>query len=155
MNIPVLTIQDHLAAAGAVVLDCRPPLLPVSMDISGVDLSAGRLPAVSTGMDVLLHGREPLSSGGDLLGFICPGLNVAPLVDPGTDIEDERSTPVGSPSSAVDESVPLSKTSGVGLEVARALLDVGVLPAMVTPIVDPAVGFSMTPAMYPVPPVPM
>ena len=39
-NIPVLTIQDPLAAAGAVVLNCRPPLLPVPMDISGVDLSA-------------------------------------------------------------------------------------------------------------------
>ena len=46
-------------------------------------------------------------------------------------------------------------TSGVDLEVARALLEVGVLPAMVTPIVDPAVGYSMTPATYPVPPVPM
>ena len=33
-NIPVLTIQDPLAAAGVAVLDCRPPLLPVSMDIS-------------------------------------------------------------------------------------------------------------------------
>ena len=62
VNIPVLTIQDPLAAAGVVVLDCRPPLLPVSMDISGVDLSAGRLPAVSAGMDVLLHKRELLSS---------------------------------------------------------------------------------------------
>ena len=68
VNIPVLTIQDPLAAAGVVVLDCRPPLLPVSMDISDVDLSAGRLPAVSAGMDVLLHGREPLSGvvGGGL-----------------------------------------------------------------------------------------
>ena len=66
VNIPVLTIQDPLAAAGAVVLDCRPPLLPVSMDISGVDLSAGPVPAVSAGMDVLLHGPEPLSSGGGL-----------------------------------------------------------------------------------------
>ena len=37
----------------------------------------------------------------------------------------------------------------------RALLEVGVLPAMVTPIVDPAVGFSMSPATYPVPPIPM
>ena len=45
--------------------------------------------------------------------------------------------------------------SGVDMEVARALLEVGVLPAMVTPIVDPAVGFSMTPATYPVSPVPM
>ena len=53
-----------LAAAGAVVLDCRPPLLPVSMDIRGVDLSPGRLPAVSAGLDVLLPGREPLSNGG-------------------------------------------------------------------------------------------
>ena len=53
VNIPVLTIQDPLAAAGAVVLDCRPPLLPVSMDIRGVDLSAGRLPAMSAVMDVL------------------------------------------------------------------------------------------------------
>ena len=37
----------------------------------------------------------------------------------------------------------------------HALVEVGVLPAMVTPIVDPAVVFSMTPATYPVPPVPM
>ena len=36
-NIPVLMIQDPLAAAGVVVIDCCPPLLPVSMDISGVD----------------------------------------------------------------------------------------------------------------------
>ena len=155
-NIPVLTIQDPLAAAGAVVLDCRPPLLPVSMDISGVDLSAGRLPAVSAGMDVLPHEREPSFSGGggDLIGFICPELGVAPLVDPGTDLEDKRSTPVGSPSPGVDKSVPLSATSGVELELARALLEVGVLPVMVTPIVDPEVGSSMTPAEYPVPPIP-
>ena len=51
--------------------------------------------------------------------------------------------------------MPLSLTSGIDMEVARALLEVGVLPAMVTPIVDPAVGFSLTPATYPVPPVPM
>ena len=80
------------------------------MDIRDVDLSASRLPAVSAGVDVLLHGCELLPSGGDLLGLICPELGVAPLVDPGTDLEDERPTPVGSPS----------------------LLDVGVLPAMVT-----------------------
>ena len=73
-NIPVLTIQDPLAIAGAVVLDCRPSLLPVSIDISGVDLSASRLPAVSAGVDILSHEREPLFSGGggDLPGLICP-----------------------------------------------------------------------------------
>ena len=64
VSIPVFTIQDPLAAAGAVVLDCRPLLLPVSMDISGVDLSAGRLPATLAGMDGLLPGSETLSKGG-------------------------------------------------------------------------------------------
>ena len=93
--------------------------------------------------------------GGDLLGLICPELGVAPLVDPGTDLEDERPTPVGSPMATVDECMPLSLHSGVDVEVVRALLEVGVLPAMVVPIVDPAVGFSMAPATYPVPPVPM
>ena len=45
-DLPVLTIQDPSAAEGMVVFDCRPPLLPVSMDISGVDLSSGRRRAV-------------------------------------------------------------------------------------------------------------
>ena len=99
--------------------------------------------------------RYPMGGGGDLLGLICPELGVAPLVHPGTDLEDERPTPVGSPLAAVDECMPLSPTSGMDVEVARALLEVGVLPAMVTPIVDTAVGFSMSLATYPVPPVPM
>ena len=127
VSVPVLTIQDPLAAAGAVVLDCRPPLLPVSMDIRGVDLSAGRLPAMSAGMDGLLNGREPLSigggggGGGDLLGLICPELGVAPLVDPGTDGTSGRHQLVP----RVDECMPLSPTSGVDVEVTRALLEVG------------------------------
>ena len=76
-NVPVLTVQDPLAAAGAVVLDCHPPLLPVSMDISGVDLSAIRALAVSAGAVVLPPERELLFGGGggltwfDLSGVGC------------------------------------------------------------------------------------
>ena len=72
-----------------------------------------------------------------MIGLICPELGVAPLVDPGTDIQDERPTPVS-----------------LDLELVRALLEVGVLPSMVTPIADPEVGSSMTPATYRVPPIP-
>ena len=36
---PRLTIQDPLAAAGAVVLDCHPQVLPGAMDISGTYLA--------------------------------------------------------------------------------------------------------------------
>ena len=80
---------------------------------------------------------------------------MTPLVDPGTDLEDERPTPVGSPVAAKDEGMPLSPTLAADVEVERALLEVGVLPAMVTHIVDPAVGFSLSPATYSVPPVPV
>ena len=52
-NLLVLMIQDSSAAAGAVVVDCRPPLLPVTMDISGVDLLVGLLLVVSAGVGVL------------------------------------------------------------------------------------------------------
>ena len=136
-TLPVLTIQDPSAVAEAVVLDCRPPLLPVTMDISGVDLSAGRLLAVSADVEVIPSER-----------------GVAPLGDPGTDLDDEMPTPVGSNSTDDSKPVPGFTSSGVDLELARALLEIGVLPAMVTPIVDPEVGYSMPPAEYPVPPIP-
>ena len=64
VNVPVLTLQDPLAAVGAVVLDCRPSLLPVSMETSGIDLSAIRFPAMLAPVDGLLPGREQLSTGG-------------------------------------------------------------------------------------------
>ena len=61
-NVPVLMIQDPLSAAGAVVLDCRPPL--VSIDISGVDLSEIRIPAVVADVDVRPLEWETLFDGG-------------------------------------------------------------------------------------------
>ena len=154
VSVPVFTIQDPLAAAGAVVLDChrRCCLSLWTLEVSTcqrVGFRRCRLVWMDFSPDV---SRSPKGGGGgDLLGLICLELGVAPLVDPGTDLEDERPLPLGSPLAAVDEYMPLSPTSGVDVEVARALLEVGVLPAMVTPIVYPAVGFSISPATYPVP----
>ena len=132
VNIPVLMIQDPPAAAGAVVLDYRPPLLLVSMDVSGMDLS-------DSGGDGRCARTSPRTRAvvrwGDLLGLICPEIGVTPLVDPGTDVEDERPTPVCSPSPVVDGAVPLSTPSGVDMELAQVFLEVGVLPAIMTPVV--------------------
>ena len=36
---PRLTEQDPLAAAGAMVFDCRPQVLPGAMDVSGTELT--------------------------------------------------------------------------------------------------------------------
>ena len=57
-------MQDPLAAAGVVVLDCRPPLLPLSMDISGVDLSAIRASAMSADAGAFPPEREQSFGGG-------------------------------------------------------------------------------------------
>ena len=93
MDSPVLTVQDPLAVAGELLVDCRLPLLPVSMDISGVDVSVIRASAVSTEAAAFPPEREQsFGGGGDLLSVICPELGVAPLVDPGTDLEDELPT---------------------------------------------------------------
>ena len=50
---------------------------------------------------------------------------MTPLVHPGTDLKDERPTPVGSPVAVIDEGMPLSPTLDTDVEVARALLEVG------------------------------
>ena len=44
---------------------------------------------------------------------------------------------------------------GFDLELAKALLDVSVLPMMITPIVDPVVDSVVSPAAYPEPPLPV
>ena len=59
-NGPLLTV---------VVLDCRPRLLPVSMDISGVDLSAIRALAMSAEAGAFPPEREQSFGGGG--GGIC------------------------------------------------------------------------------------
>ena len=138
VSVPVLTLQDPLAAVGAVVLDCRPPLLPVSMNISGVDLSAVWFPAMSATMDDLLPGHEQLSTG--------------PRYRPGGQAADSSWFPGGGHRRGHAFVSDVGRRRGC---VAWTLLGGGVLPAMVMPIVDPAVGFSLSPATYAVPPVPL
>ena len=93
-------------------------------------------------------------------GLVVPELGVAPLVDSGMDLEDELLTPDGSPSTdavqpgeVVLPAVRPAPRGSVDLELAQALLEVVVLPILVTPIMDPVVELSVTPALYLVPPV--
>ena len=89
-------------------------------------------------------------------GFVVSELGVAPLEGLGTDLEDELPTPDGSPSNdAVKPREVVIPEVGhvpreVDIELARAFLGVGVLPMMET-----SVETSVTPALYPVPPIPV
>ena len=149
-------VQDPLAAAGAVVLDCRPPLLPVSMNVNGGDLSAIQSSTMAAEADAAPPEREQSFGvgGGDLLSLICPELGATPLVDPGTDLEDELSTPAVSPVAADQGVAPLSAQADVDIKLGRVFEDVGSLPAMVTLVCDFEGGLVVTLAEYPVPATP-
>ena len=63
--------QDPLAAAWAVVFDCRPPLMPVLMDITDIDMSTIRSSVLFAGSDVIPPEREQSFGGGGGGGEIC------------------------------------------------------------------------------------
>ena len=100
-------------------------------------------------------GLTIIGVGPDVVAF--PELRVAPLVDSGTDLEDELSTPDCSPSTdaikpgeVVLPEVRPAPRGVIDLELEKGLLQVSILP-----IVDPVVESSGTPALYPEPPLPV
>ena len=141
---PRLTIQDPLAAAGAVVLDCRPQVLPGAMDVSGTDLAEVRSMS-RAGVATTVPPER-----GDLLSLICPELGVTAQIDPGTDLEDELSIPASPPAADEHGAVPLSVQADVDSELEQVFGDVGSLPTMVTPVCDLDGGLRVTPAECPV-----
>ena len=87
------------------VFDCRPQVLPGAMDESGTELPEIRSMTRASAAISQPPEREQSfggrrGGGGDLLRSICPELGVTPLVDPGTDCEDEQPAPADRP--AVD-----------------------------------------------------
>ena len=140
-NVQILTVQDLLAAAGAVVLDCRPRCSQCRWILVVWTYRRFGLQQCLPGWGLPLE-REQLfgGGGGDLLGLICPELGVTPLVDPGTDVEDERPTPAALPVPAVHGVAPLPTQVDVDVELCRVIQDVGTLPEMVTLIGDPEGG---------------
>ena len=109
------------------VLDCRPQVLPGAIDVSGTELAEIRSTTRAGVATAAPHEREQSFGGGDLLSLICPELGVAPLVDPGTDCEDELPTPAGPPV-VVDQEMDS--------ELQKVFIDVVSLPTMVTPVSD-------------------
>ena len=62
---PRLTVQDPLAAVGAVVLDCHPPLLPGVMNVTVVDLAEIQSSTMASEADTVPPEREQSFGGGD------------------------------------------------------------------------------------------
>ena len=151
-DLPVLTLQDPSDVQGVMVYDCRPPLHPVSLQLSDIDPLSGLSTVMSASVAVPPSENGLTISGVGSDGLVVPELGVAPLEGSGTD--GSPSTDAVKPGEVIFPEVGPAPRE-VDLELARALLEVGVLPMMVTPIMDPVVEPSVTPALYPVPPIPV
>ena len=86
-----------------------------------------------------------------MLSYICPELGVTPLLDSGTDLEDELPSPDAS--SMVMALLPAQVEEDVDL--AHVLAEFSTLPAIVTPMHDPAEERVVPPAEYRPPEAPV
>ena len=121
--------------------DCRPPLLPVPLQLEDIGPLPLRPTVVSASLAAPPREDGMAASGVSPEGVAIPELGVAPLVDSETDMEDELPTPDDSPSMrGLSSGVRPAPPDVIDLELEKALLNVSILPVMVTPIVDPVVG---------------
>ena len=85
----ILTMQDPTVAQGALVYDCRPPLFPVSLQLGDMGTFARLRPEVSASVAVPPWEEGPSIGDVDSDMVVFPELGIAPLIDSGTDLEDE------------------------------------------------------------------
>ena len=159
-DLPTLTVQDPSDLQGAIVYDCRPPLLPVSLRLEDIGSLPLRHTVVSASLAAPPREDYMVIGGVSPEGVAIPELGVAPLIDSDTDLEDELPTPedsmlVSSPEGIRRLGIRPTPLDMADLELEKALLSVSVLPVMVTPIVDPVVVFPVVPSSYPEPPLPV
>ena len=83
-----------------------------------------------------------------MFDYIGPELDVAPLLDPGTDCEDELPSLDGSPMVICPVVALLPAQVEEDVDLAQILAEFGTLPTIVTPIYDPQEEREMPPAGY-------
>ena len=116
-DLPILMLQDPADAQGALVYDCRPPLLPVSLQLCDLGTLAGRQPEVSASMAVPPWEEGPLIGDVDSDMLVFPELGIAPLITPIVDpVVDSMVSPAAYPEPPipvvlVDEPVPVLESS--------------------------------------------
>ena len=158
-DLPVLTIQDPADVVGASVVDCRPPVLPVSLPLSSLSPrtvenargTSGFNPSRTEGQSIMDMDTNEITIE-RIVGF--------PWNDPGTDVEDELPTPASSPAQCTtpavmtgESGVPQELRDNFDLDLAKVLLDVSVMPTMISPIEDPVMNNTTGIAEYTAPDV--
>ena len=159
-DLQVVTAQEASDMQGALVYDCRPPLLPVSLRLEDIGALPLRRTVASASLAALPQVDLMEIAGVNPKMVAIPELGVAPLIN--TDTELELPTPEDSllfGNSSPEDSRPPGVRPAildlVDLEFEMTLLCVSVLPKMVIPLEEPVEGFPTTPSSYPEPLVPV
>ena len=135
-------------AVGAVVFDCRPALLPVSVNVSGIDMWTVRHAMPPAKPVVVPPEREQQFGGAALFDYVDLELDVIPLLDSGTDCQDEFSSAASSPMVISPMVALLPSQVEEDVHLAQILTEFGTLPAIVALIDDPYGQGEMPPAEY-------
>ena len=157
---PVLTLHNPADVVGETVFDCRPSVLPVSIPLNGLSPvtvaeareSSSFQPSAETGKSIMDMDTNEITIS-RIVGFEWD--------EPGTDLEDEMPTPVLSPVQIVAPVIPPAGTAepfgrgdGFDLDLAKVMLDVSVLPFMISPLEESEVSPPSRAAEYAAPATP-
>ena len=158
---PLLTVQNPADMVGETVIDCRPSVLPVSIPLSALSHRtvdnvreiSGFNPPQETGQSIMNMDTNEITIN-RIVGFQWD--------DPGTDVEDEMPTPTSSPAQNVTPVIPPTETAdsfdrgdGFDLDLAKVMLDVSVMPALISPIEESEVPPTSEAAEYSAPETPV
>ena len=136
----LLTVQNPADMVGETVIDCRPSVLPVSIPLSAL---SPRTVANARGISSFKPSQE---TGQSIMDMDTSEITINRIVgfqwdDPGTDVEDEMPAPALSPVQNVAPVIPPTETAdsfhggdGFDLDLERVMLDVSVMPALISPI---------------------
>ena len=82
-DLPILMIQDTSVVQGAIIYDCRPPLLPVSLQLKDIGALPVRPAVVLASLAVPPWEGDPEISGVGPEGVALPELGVTPRLGNG------------------------------------------------------------------------
>ena len=148
---PLLTVQNPAEMIGETVIDCRPSVLPVSIPLCALSPATA---AEARGTSGCKPSQEP--------GWSIMDMDTSEItINPGTDVEDELPAPVLSPVQNVAPVIHLTEAAdfldrgdGFDLDLAKVMLDVSEMPALISPIEECEVPPSSEAAGYAAPATP-
>ena len=149
---PLLTVQNPAEMIGETVIDCRPSVLPVSIPLCALS------PATVADAREINGCKPSQDPGRSIMDMDTSEITISRIVgfqwdDPGTDVLSpvQNVAPVIPPTEAADL---LDRGDGFDLDLVKVMLDVSVMPALISPIEECEVPPSSEAAGYAAPATP-